>query len=660
MPSKKRASSTASAAKARRVTGSAKAAKPSRSAPSSKRKPSGEASRDPSKSAAHPSPPVASPSSLVTSPSLPVASSSSISVDLQSAELRFLTSLFKLSDLEQRLIRTLAQRPEALTVEALANQLGVASLQVGALLMPHGLLRASSLVESEPVTELGPVRPDDRIHLGRGVWLALHDRDLLPTLIPGLSVLPASDPDEAWAAAFVADRPAQAVLELVKERLVSIRPLLLLLSGCSAETTALLTQAIRLRLSRPVFYVDGSALVGWPQPELSAALRRLRRDADIKGAALVVQDAELLGAAWRSLTHPKPTGQTAPVILCSGGAMATPRHFFAGSHGSPLQLLTHALRSTSQAAATTSTTTAAAAPAEAETPDVDRSREEARRQAAVDAARAMGKPIPKELLSAEPAAPPAVKAPAPSSTASVAAPAKTAPVSVSAPAAAPVRVEPARAAEPAPSAPARPVNPRLAAALAKAGLPPAGSAAYQGERTAAAEKIAAPAAVAAPAAEVATPVVAVASSTPVATVEVSTTSAQATEAVSSASASASASAAPAPASAATEATTEEPADGLPLPLSEDAKLDELLNVAKNTASNQQRAQVLRKLAGAKSPLIIQLFRMFLNHPNQAVRSAAEAGMESIFGINWNRARSIAPPIQPPRSDDGGRGPGGAF
>lgn len=648
MPSKKSASSTASAAKARRVTGSAKAAKSSRSAPSSKRKPSIEASDESPKPVAHPSP-------SVVSPSQPVVSPSPTPVDVQSAELRFLASLFKLNDLEQRLISTLAQRSEALTVEALATQLGVASWQVGALLMPHGLLRASSLVEAEPFTELGPVRPDDRIHLGRGVWLALHDRELLPTLIPGLSVLPSSDPDEAWAAAFVADRPAQAVLELVKERLVSIRPLLLLLSGCSAETTALLTQAIRLRLSRPVFYVDGSALVGWPQPELSVALRRLRRDADIKGAALVVQDAELLGAAWRSLTHPKPTGQTAPVILCSSGVMATPRHFFAGSHGSPLQLLTHALRPTLQATATTSTATAAAAPAEAETPDVDRSREEARRQAAVDAARAMGKPIPKELLSAEPAASPAVKAPAPSSTASVAAPAKTAPVSASATvtAPAPARVEPARAAEPATSAPARPVNPRLAAALAKAGLPPAGSAAYQSERSAAAEKVSAPAAVAAPAAEVATPVVTVASSTPAATVEVVTTPAQATEAVSSVSASA------APASSA-DAATEEPADGLPLPLSEDAKLDELLNVAKNTASNQQRAQVLRKLAGAKSPLIIQLFRMFLNHPNQAVRSAAEAGMESIFGINWNRARAIAPPIQPPRSDDGGRGPGGAF
>ena len=101
-------------------------------------------------------------------------------------------------------------------------------------------------------------------------------------------------------------------------------------------------------------------------------------------------------------------------------------------------------------------------------------------------------------------------------------------------------------------------------------------------------------------------------------------------------------------------------DGPPLPLSDDAKLDEMIGVAKNTTSNNQRSQLLRRLAGTKSPHVIQLFRMFTNHPHPGVRSAAEAGMESIFGSHWNRARTIAPPIQPPRSDDGGRGPGGAF
>jgi hypothetical protein len=551
--------------------------------------------------------------------------------------------------LELKLLTLLGQRHEAVTVDSLATQLGVAAWQVGGLLASGGLLRASALVETGSDVELGSVHPDERVQLGRGLWIAAHDREQLPTLIPGLSVLPASNPDEAWAAAFVADRPSQVVLELVKERLVSVRPLLLLVSGCSAETTALLTQALRLRLSRPVFFVDASALAGWPQPELSAALRRLRRDADIKGAAVVVQDVEQLGAAWRALTHPKPAGQTAPVILCSSGAIATPRHSVGGAHGSPLQLLSHSLRPAPQQAATTAANGTAMSTVEADPPDVDRSREEARRQAALDAARAMGKPIPKEFMAPEPASTPAIKAPAPVSSAatvSTVAPAKPAvtPADGQAPTKAEPAPAPARATESA-SAPARPVNPRLAAALAKAGLPPAGSAAYQAERDRPVKTVAPAPAVAEPAS--AAPVA------PESKPETATTAVPASD-VQPAVPSPQASAQPA------EAATDDQADGAPLPLSDDAKLDELISVAKNTASNQQRAQVLRKLAGAKSPLVIQLFRMFLQHPSSAVRSAAEAGMESIFGSNWNRARSIAPPIQPPRSDDGGRGPGGAF
>ena len=623
MPSKKSAPSGASPEKSRRSAGSVQASSKPRAAAATKREPA---------------------KAVSIAQSEPAVRAASVERDPKSVDLRWLTSLFKPTELEQRLLTALSQRSETNTVESLATQLGVASWQLGALLAPGGLLRASALVETGSDAELGPAHPDERIQLGRGLWIAAHDREQLPTQIPGLSVLPTSDPDEAWAAAFVADRPSQVVLELVKDRLVSVRPLLLLLSGCSAETTALLTQALRLRLSRPVFFVEASALAGWPQPELSAALRRLRRDADIKGAAVVVQDVEQLGAAWRALTHPKPAGQTAPVILCSSGSIATPRHGAGGTHGSLLQLMTHSLRTTPSQAATTVANGTAAATVEADPPDVDRSREEARRQAALDAARAMGKPIPKEFMAPEPAPTPAVKAPAPVPTVAATAPAK--PIATPAPAPAAMKAEPApapaKAVETA-TAPARPVNPRLAAALAKAGLPPAGSAAYQTER-AAPEKTAtpapqevAPAAVAAPAEkpEPATTAIPVSDAQPVLP-------------------------SPAAQTQTAEAATDDQADGAPLPLSDDAKLDELISVAKNTASNLQRAQVLRKLAGAKSPLVIQLFRMFLNHPNAAVRSAAEAGMESIFGSNWNRARAIAPPIQPPRSEDGGRGPGGAF
>lgn len=535
--------------------------------------------------------------------------------------LDWLMALWKPSELEQRLVMALLAANGRTSVAELALTLSVPIAQVVAVLAPQQLLRGTALVEVTPEAELGHLQPHELVVLGRGLLAAAHDREAIPTYLPGLTMLPTPEPDAAWAAAFVADRPAQLVLDLVKEKLVSVRPLLLLLSGCSGETTSLLTQAVRLRLSRPVLYLDASALAGWPQPDLVAALRRLRRDADVRGAALVVQDVEQLGAGWRALTHPKPHGQTSPVILCSSGALAVPRHFAVGSYGSPLQLHGHTLRSqtTSSAggAATSAQTTAAT---DSEPPEVDRSREEARRQAAVDAARAMGKPIPKELLTAATTAPhPATTTTPQAAAATASAPTKPVATVETAKADPPPRTEPPAA----PSSP-RPVNPRLAAALAKAGLPPPPSSAPRAEPPA--PPPAAPA-TQAPPPPAAAPAVAM-------------------QVAASASAESQAS--------------DDATDGPPLPLSEDAKLEDVINVAKTTPSNSQRSELLRRLAGAKTPLVIALFRMFVSHSHPDVRAAAEAGMASLFGANWNRARSIAPPAQPPRSEDNGRGPGGAF
>lgn len=101
-------------------------------------------------------------------------------------------------------------------------------------------------------------------------------------------------------------------------------------------------------------------------------------------------------------------------------------------------------------------------------------------------------------------------------------------------------------------------------------------------------------------------------------------------------------------------------DGPPLPLEADVSLDELIKVARTTPNTVQRIEVLRRLTGSRHSAIIQLFRHFVGSPIAAVREAAEQGMSSIFGPHWNRSRAIAPPVQPPRSEDGGRGPGGAF
>ena len=101
-------------------------------------------------------------------------------------------------------------------------------------------------------------------------------------------------------------------------------------------------------------------------------------------------------------------------------------------------------------------------------------------------------------------------------------------------------------------------------------------------------------------------------------------------------------------------------DQPPLPLADDANLDELIRVTRTTPNQLQRAELLRKLSGKKDPRVIQLFRANAQSPHPAVRAAAEEGMASLFGATWNRTRAIPPPVQPPRSDDGSRGPGGAF
>lgn len=556
--------------------------------------------------------------------------------------------LFKLSPMEQQLVEALRAQPGS-TVSELATSLKQPHEEIQVILGPHQVLRAAAIVEVDASAELGHPHPSERLFVGRGLTVWAQRRDAMPPQLPGLSILPAPEPDASWAAEFVTDRPAQQVLELVKEKLVSTRPLLLFLSGSGAETTSLIAQAVRLRLSRPVFFVDAGALSGVPMLDLMAALRRLRRDADLRGAALVVQDADLLGAGWRALTHPKPVGQTAPVLLCSAGSLTAPKFATAATYGSPLQPHAFTLRvnNASTAVGTSSPASPQNSGPETEPSEADRSREEARRQAALDAARAMGKPIPKELLAPAPAAvspSPIASAPATTAAPTVAtAPAVRPAVSPEPPPSAPVPIAPAAPAKldapPAPQATqaaARPTNPRLAAALAKAGLLPQS------------HSEAAPAPAARPASEavIAKPAPVPAPSVPSAPTSAPPAPAPMAEA-----------AAPSPG---TPFPTDEEVDGPPLPLADDAKLDDLVNIAKTTTSMRQRAELLTRLAGTKSPAVIQLFRLFCTSPNTAVRLAAEAGMASLFGANWNRARVIAPPVQPPRTDDGGRGPGGAF
>ena len=128
---------------------------------------------------------------------------------------------------------------------------------------------------------------------------------------------------------------------------------------------------------------------------------------------LLVREASALGAGLRSLLRPRPPGQTAPLILCSDGAPLSvgtlPPPLRASQPGpwSAWPCVERAQRPRPRAPRQHQQRGKTAdAPEESEDPAVSASRQEARRQAAIDAARAMGRPVPKELMT-PPAATPA-------------------------------------------------------------------------------------------------------------------------------------------------------------------------------------------------------------------------------------------------------------
>ena len=542
---------------------------------------------------------------------------------------------FQLSALEQRLLALLLRPDAAYTVAVAAQELALSCEQAIITLASDQRLRAHGLVEVGESAELGFLRPDDRLFAGRGLLLSglVSEAALFTGQLPGVMHLPAPSPGTSWAQELMLEKPSPQLTELVKEKLVAAQPVLLWLSGCSVEQSQALAQLLRYRLQRPVVQLDGTALQGWPVPQLASALRRLRRDADLKGAVLLVTEAHLLGGAWRALAGPRPAGQSAPLILASSQQLAAPVPLGAPGVGlrgdqawltCSVSLRVQPVGAVQAGAGPTSADAAAGMVADPalDDPAAMASRDDARRRAAMDAARAMGKPIPTELMAAVP--PPAAAAPVsrpatPGPTPAAAAALSTAP----APAAVPAPAESA-----APSAP-KPMNPRLAAALAKAGMLPPGT------------QVATPTPAARPGAKPAE----VAAAPPARPVPASPTAVD------------SAVAAP---DSKELVEPPPPDDQPPLPLADDAPHEEALRVLRTTPNQAQRAELLRRFAGSKSPAVIQLFRANTSSPHPGVRAAAEAGMASVFGVNWNRSRPIAPPVQPPRSDDSGRGPGGAF
>jgi hypothetical protein len=556
-----------------------------------------------------------------------------------------LIELFRLSESEQRVVKQLLAAPAPLTLAALADALGLPLGEAILLCGPERTLRTRGLLDVEERALLGWPLPTDLLRPGRGLHLLCaggagkpgDEAALFAGYAPGTAYLPAPPPDAAWTKELTTDKRSSVLSDVVRDHLTKPQAVLLWLYGVGAEQLALLQQTVQERLQRPVVCVEGAALSGWPLERLYPVLQALRREADLRGAAVVVSQVARLGAAWRALCYPRPAGQTAPVILCSDEAQVPVGH---PPHGAPGETALFAVTASllrPPAAAVPGTAAAAVSDGKAaEDPAVLASREEARRKAALDAALAMGRPIPAELAEPRPAPP----RPEPS---------RSAPPPAAPPRSASPPVEPPRPSAPSPppqkeppketAPPSRPNNSRLAAALAKAGLPPPGSAEYQAPASAS-RPAPSPAEAPAPQAVPAAPVLAAKAELPAENPR--TEPAAQTEAET--------------ASGNGSGEAEPP----PLPLEDEAPLDEVIRVARTTPNTEQRLQLLRRLVGVRTPAVIQLFRMNLSSPNLAVREAAEAGMSSLFGVNWNRSRPIAPPIQPPRSDDGGRGPGGAF
>ncbi len=521
-----------------------------------------------------------------------------------------------------------------------------------ALCTPTGKLRVRGLVETEDAAELGWPLPSDLVLPGRGLHLhsdafgqkLADDFTLFCSQAPGIRYMPSPSTATAWAKDLVEEPPPPAIAEVVRQHLSAPHAVVLWLDGVLLEQIAPLAQAVGSRLQRPVVCIDGAALCGFPHLQLLRALRRLRRDADLRGAAVVVSEVDRLADAWPALCQPRPSGQTAPLLLCSQklrGPLGRPP-IGQSDEKALISIFASLLPGTAQGAAATS----AAGGVPAEDPATLASREEARRRAALDAARAMGRPIPPELLenssnsaaSFAPARKAEQSAPAPSSLAARApatGPASP-PASQSVPAAPAPTAETEATTAPASAPSGRVHNPRLAAALAKAGVSVPGSSEDsppEYARRLAEEPVA--------------PLPAKIPELPPPSPPTIATSAAALVAV----------AQPASAGASAEENAEDPP---PLPIDESAPLDEALRVARTTPNNAQRISLMQRLATTKSPGVIQLFRMSLSSSHAGVRAAAEVGMATLFGPGWNRTKAIVAPIQPPRSDDGGRGPGGAF
>ncbi|HEX2574392.1 MAG TPA: hypothetical protein VH877_32890 [Polyangia bacterium] len=552
-----------------------------------------------------------------------------------------------------RAARALSGTP-GLTVEVVREVLGLGAGEVEELLAAEGRLRAHALLR---VGEVPGGWPEATVGVALGAGLGAWLRSAAAGM-PAGQVLPRLGLGVEWIAP-PSERPAlvDALAQVVRDDLIDVVARWVVLGGAQVGDAAALARALAWRLRRPCLLLDAAALAALdvgPRWELLAVARR---ESDLREAPLIVEGAAALGPGWRALTVQPAPGRhlPAPIVLVEAGPAGAVTQ--GGRPHPDFALREIQFAPAAQPAQAPAAAAAAATPATptAATPPED-AFEAVRRQAALDAARAMGRPIaiPREQLPAravvpralaeaaggetvprpEPAATPAPSVPAEAPPPAPSALAKAAPPAPSAPAEAPL---------PAPSAPAEAVPP-APSAPAKA-APPAPSAPAE----------APPPAPSAPAE---------AASLPLVRPEPPAPAAQETAPPAAATAE-TAGAAPASAPAATspgQPAAADPAEALPyIDVPEDAPVNDLLRLVPLAGNPRQRAELLRRLHSAKgNTQAAALLRAHTKSEHEAVRVAAEEGMTLFFGPNWNRTRAIPKPVQPPRSDDGGRGPHGAF
>jgi hypothetical protein len=377
---------------------------------------------------------------------------------------------------------------------------------------------------------------------------------------------------------------------------------LLTLEGCPRRDALALAALAARGLGRGVLVLDGEALA-----RLDGAwwlVAAARREADLDGDVLVIVQAAALGEAWRAAAGAAAAQPRATTFVVLADA-ERPREVVL-DEGLPHQAVALADVKAGVAAK----------------PKEDDGFDYVRQQAVRDAERALGivrrdgpRPaIPPPAQRTASGAPPAHTAAA-TPTPATAASAATTPATAA--------TKPATAAAPAAAAGAPPRR-RSRKALEHFGNPDGADLA---DRTA-------PPEAAAPAEPAATTAPRAPSAAPTAP---------------TAAAAAAASAADAPGSNAPYVDV--PADAAP---------DAIARIANTCANPNQRIELLQKISAYRSPNVVATLRGHLRSEHPGVRAAAEAGMAALFGPDWNRARAIGKPVQPPRSDDNDRGPPGGF